>query len=58
LLLIPLSNVLLSHVVAEVAKSAPRVTFEFLSSFAHEINISAKGGADMMMLEAYLSTPL
>lgn len=57
-------QVLLSQMVIEVAKSAPRVTFEFLSPFAHEISILAKGGADMMMapeavmLDTYPSTPL
>ncbi|ABG39381.1 transcriptional regulator, LysR family [Paraglaciecola sp. T6c] len=42
-------QVLLSHVVAEVAKLAPKVTFEFLTPFAHEMNILSKGGADMMV---------
>ncbi|WP_137165399.1 LysR family transcriptional regulator [Salinimonas lutimaris] len=57
-------QVLLAKVIADIAKSAPRVTFEFLSPFAHEINILAKGGADMMMapdsimLEKYHSAPL
>ena len=57
-------QVLLRHVVAAVAESAPNVTFEFLSPFAHEVNILAKGGADLMMapeavmLDAYSSIPL
>lgn len=57
-------QVLLSQMVIEVAKSAPKVTFEFLSPFTHEINILAKGGADLMMapeavmLDNYPSTPL
>jgi LysR family transcriptional regulator, nod-box dependent transcriptional activator len=42
-------QILLRHMVAELAKSAPRVTFEFLSPFAHEVSILAKGGADIMM---------
>lgn len=57
-------QVLLAKVVAEIANEAPKVTFEFLSPFAHEVNILAKGGADMMvapesvMLESYQSAPL
>ncbi|MDP5029202.1 MAG: LysR family transcriptional regulator [Paraglaciecola sp.] len=57
-------QVLLRHVLADVAQSAPGVTFEFLSPFAHEVNVLAKGGADIMMapeavmLDAYPNTPL
>jgi LysR family nod box-dependent transcriptional activator len=57
-------QVLLSHVVAELAILAPKVTFEFLSPFAHEVNILARGGADMIMapeavmLNTYPSAPL
>ena len=57
-------QVLLSHMVVEVAKTAPKATFEFLSPFAHEVNILAKGGADLMMapeavmLDTYSSAPL
>lgn len=57
-------QVLLAKVVAEIAHVAPKVTFEFLSPFAHEINILAKGGADVMMApesvvpETHPSTPL
>ncbi|MEP4892282.1 MAG: LysR family transcriptional regulator [Aliiglaciecola sp.] len=42
-------QVLLSHMVAEVAKLAPKVTFEFLTPFAHEMTILSKGGADLMV---------
>jgi DNA-binding transcriptional LysR family regulator len=57
-------QVLLSHMVAEVALHAPSVTFEFLTPFAHEENILAKGGADLMVapedvvLSTYSSVPL
>lgn len=57
-------QVLLSKMVAEVAKTAPKVTFEFLTPFAHEENILAKGGADLMVapegvaLSSYSSVPL
>lgn len=57
-------QVLLSHMVEEVAKAAPKVTFEFLTPFAHEENILAKGGADIMVapediiLSSYSSVPL
>ena len=42
-------QVLLSKVVVAVARLAPRVTFEFLSPFAHEVSILSKGGADLML---------
>lgn len=42
-------QVLLSKMVAEVATLAPKVTFEFLTPFAHEMNILSRGGADMMV---------
>lgn len=45
-------QVLLTHVLSDIAKVAPKVTFEFLSPFAHEVSILAKGGADMMMAPA------
>ena len=57
-------QVLLRHVLADIAKSAPSVTFEFLSPFAHEVNVLAKGGADIMMapesvmLDTYKHVPL
>lgn len=57
-------QVLLRHVVVDVAKLAPKVTFEFLSPFTHDIGILAKGGADMtiapevVISDSYLSTPL
>ncbi|MEP1444726.1 MAG: LysR family transcriptional regulator [Paraglaciecola sp.] len=57
-------QVLLRHVVVDVAKLAPKVTFEFMSPFAHEINVLSKGGADMTiapeiaMLDIYSSAPL
>lgn len=57
-------QVLISHMVSEVAKLAPKVTFEFLTPFAQEENILAKGGADLMVapedvvLSTYSSVPL
>ncbi|WOI36373.1 LysR family transcriptional regulator [Alteromonas sp. CI.11.F.A3] len=57
-------QVLLRHVVVAVAKLAPNVTFEFMSPFAHEINVLSKGGADMTiapevaMLDIYSCAPL
>lgn len=42
-------QVLLSKMVAKVAKLAPHVTFEFLTPFTHEMNLLSRGGADMMV---------
>lgn len=42
-------QVLLSKMVAKVAKLSPHVTFEFLTPFTHEMNLLSRGGADMMV---------
>ncbi|WP_076536579.1 LysR family transcriptional regulator [Shewanella sp. UCD-KL21] len=55
---------LLVKVLPELEKVAPNITFEFLSPFAHEVNILDRGGADMMIapetvvLSHYSSVPV
>lgn len=57
-------QVMLAEMIANIAKIAPKITFEFLSPFANEVSVLARGGADIMMapegvmLEEYPSVPL
>lgn len=57
-------QVLLIKALPELEKIAPNITFEFLSPFAHEMNILDRGGADLMIapetvvLSHYSSVPI